>query len=180
MSGAGERQGNTVPASVLHWSTSDVRVWLGELGMQRYSKILCDTHKIDGPALIMLQVPAAGQLGCVAPLAGARPAAAPAPAGGAGRCQAAGLLHQFPQIQHGLPRPEGVSCALRRVALHCPAGEVLPDGAAAARQPQPSLPGLVCCTAIPDCGVSCSPRPGGATRWTCPAARRAAAAGSPA
>merc|ERR1719187_1503564 len=25
--------------------------------MQRYSKILCDTHKIDGPALIMLQEP---------------------------------------------------------------------------------------------------------------------------
>ena len=41
---------------VLKWTTSDVRSWLTELGMARYAKLLCDQHKIDGPALLMLQV----------------------------------------------------------------------------------------------------------------------------
>jgi len=43
------------PDSVLSWSISDVRSWLTDLGMARYTKIICDQHKIDGHALLMLQ-----------------------------------------------------------------------------------------------------------------------------
>ena len=41
--------------SVLAWTIGDVRNWLTELGMARYSKVFCDQHKIDGPALLMIQ-----------------------------------------------------------------------------------------------------------------------------
>jgi len=40
---------------VLDWTIADVRSWLTELGMARYTKIICDHHKIDGPALLMIQ-----------------------------------------------------------------------------------------------------------------------------
>jgi len=43
------------PVPVLNWTIADVRAWLTELGMARYAKIFCDQHKIDGPALLMLQ-----------------------------------------------------------------------------------------------------------------------------
>ena len=42
-------------SSVLTWTTGDVRTWLAELGLARYSKLFCDHHKIDGPALLMIQ-----------------------------------------------------------------------------------------------------------------------------
>ena len=44
------------PVPVLDWTIADVRSWLTELGMARYTKIICDQHKIDGPALLMIQV----------------------------------------------------------------------------------------------------------------------------
>ena len=47
---------NNAPGPVLNWTISDVRAWLTELGMARYAKVFCDQHKIDGPALLMLQV----------------------------------------------------------------------------------------------------------------------------
>ena len=47
---------SNVPGPVLNWTISDVRAWLTELGMARYTKIICDQHKIDGPALLMIQV----------------------------------------------------------------------------------------------------------------------------
>ena len=42
--------------SVLSWTISDVRAWLTELGMARYAKVFCDQHRVDGPALLMIQV----------------------------------------------------------------------------------------------------------------------------
>ena len=42
--------------SVLSWTISDVRAWLTELGMARYAKVICDQHRVDGPALLMIQV----------------------------------------------------------------------------------------------------------------------------
>jgi len=44
-----------MPRPVAEWSTSDVRRWLAGLGLGRYSKQLGDQHRIDGPALLMLQ-----------------------------------------------------------------------------------------------------------------------------
>ena len=41
--------------SVLSWTIGDVRSWLTELGLARYGKVFCDQHKIDGPALLMIQ-----------------------------------------------------------------------------------------------------------------------------
>jgi len=49
------KAGNNGTGSVLAWTTEDVRTWLTELGMARYIKLLCDQHKIDGPALVMIQ-----------------------------------------------------------------------------------------------------------------------------
>ena len=49
MSGSGDR-------SVLTWTISDVRSWLTDQGMARYAKVFCDQHRIDGPALLMIQV----------------------------------------------------------------------------------------------------------------------------
>ena len=43
-------------SSVLSWTISDVRAWLTELGMARYAKVFCDQHRVDGPALLMIQV----------------------------------------------------------------------------------------------------------------------------
>jgi len=43
--------------SVLTWTISDVRAWLTDIGMARYAKIFCDQHRIDGPALLMIQEP---------------------------------------------------------------------------------------------------------------------------
>ena len=40
--------------SVLDWSISDVRVWLTELGMVRYTKLFCDQHRIDGPGRLLI------------------------------------------------------------------------------------------------------------------------------
>jgi len=40
---------------VLSWTIADVRSWLTELGMARYTKIFCDLHKIDGHALLMIE-----------------------------------------------------------------------------------------------------------------------------
>jgi len=48
MSGSGDR-------SVLTWTISDVRSWLTDQGMARYAKVFCDQHRIDGPALLMIQ-----------------------------------------------------------------------------------------------------------------------------
>jgi len=42
-------------SSVLKWTPSDVRNWLVQLGMDRYAKLFCDQHKVDGLALLMLQ-----------------------------------------------------------------------------------------------------------------------------
>ncbi|XP_071953795.1 sphingomyelin synthase-related protein 1-like isoform X1 [Antedon mediterranea] len=36
------------------WTCSDVEQWLIHNGFQQYSKILCDKHKIDGKALLLL------------------------------------------------------------------------------------------------------------------------------
>lgn len=47
--------GMTGAGSVLHWTIGDVRNWLTELGMARYVKVFCEQHKIDGPALLMIQ-----------------------------------------------------------------------------------------------------------------------------
>jgi len=41
--------------NVFGWSTEEVRVWLTEVGLERYAKTLCDQHNIDGAALLMLQ-----------------------------------------------------------------------------------------------------------------------------
>ena len=43
------------PSPVLQWTPSHVRSWLTGLGLAKYSKQLCDQHRIDGPALLMLQ-----------------------------------------------------------------------------------------------------------------------------
>eukprot|EP00092_Neocalanus_flemingeri_P100210 GFUD01127975.1.p1 GENE.GFUD01127975.1~~GFUD01127975.1.p1 ORF type:complete len:471 (-),score=133.53 GFUD01127975.1:170-1582(-) len=43
------------PSPVLTWTTSEVRSWLTQLGMARYARLLCDQHRVDGPALLMLQ-----------------------------------------------------------------------------------------------------------------------------
>jgi len=40
---------------VLSWSINDVKRWLTELGLAKYAKQLCDQHRIDGAALLMLQ-----------------------------------------------------------------------------------------------------------------------------
>jgi len=47
--------GSPPHSPALSWSTSDVRRWLTEVGLAKYAKQLCDHHKIDGPALLMLQ-----------------------------------------------------------------------------------------------------------------------------
>ena len=43
------------PSPVLQWSSGDVKGWLTGLGLGRYAKQLCDQHRVDGPALLMLQ-----------------------------------------------------------------------------------------------------------------------------
>jgi len=43
--------------SVLTWTISDVRAWLTDIGMARYAKTFCDQHRLDGPALLMIQEP---------------------------------------------------------------------------------------------------------------------------
>ena len=43
-------------SSAIKWTPSDVKNWLTQLGMARYAKLLCDQHKVDGLALLMLQV----------------------------------------------------------------------------------------------------------------------------
>jgi hypothetical protein len=37
------------------WGREEVRQWLGKVGLARYAASLCDTHRMDGPALLMLQ-----------------------------------------------------------------------------------------------------------------------------
>lgn len=41
--------------SVMNWGREDVRGWLARIGLARYSGLLCDSHHLDGPALLMLQ-----------------------------------------------------------------------------------------------------------------------------
>ena len=48
--------GDARDRSVLSWTISDVRSWLTEVGMARYTKLFCDHHRIDGAALLMIQV----------------------------------------------------------------------------------------------------------------------------
>lgn len=47
--------GGAATGSALTWTIGDVRIWLTELGLARYTKVFCDQHKIDGPALLMIQ-----------------------------------------------------------------------------------------------------------------------------
>ena len=75
------------PVPVLNWTIPDVRAWLTELGMARYAKIFCDQHKIDGPALLMLQVV---KINATYPTfqftVGTRPETATLTTGSVGRC----------------------------------------------------------------------------------------------
>ena len=91
------------PGPVLDWTIADVRSWLTELGMARYTKIICDQHKIDGPAQLMIQallpnLLLASQL----ILSGARLAATSSAAGGAGRHKTPGVSSQYPKVWHGV------------------------------------------------------------------------------
>ena len=40
--------------NVEDWSTRDVSKWLQRQGYKKYAKILCEDHKIDGKALLLL------------------------------------------------------------------------------------------------------------------------------
>jgi len=44
-----------LPSSVMDWSTTDTKTWLTQVGLAKYTTLLCDTHNIDGPSLLMLQ-----------------------------------------------------------------------------------------------------------------------------
>ena len=46
---------SALAAGVMSWGKEDVRAWLVRIGLERYSETLCDTHNMDGPALLMLQ-----------------------------------------------------------------------------------------------------------------------------
>ena len=43
-----------IKKSVYEWNTGDVATWLGENGLSAYQNLLCEKHKIDGPALMSL------------------------------------------------------------------------------------------------------------------------------
>lgn len=39
---------------VLEWSTEDVGEWLDNRGHSKYVQLLCNVHRIDGKALLLL------------------------------------------------------------------------------------------------------------------------------
>lgn len=41
-------------ASVLDWTVDDVAIWLRGNGHERYIYLLCENHRIDGKALLLL------------------------------------------------------------------------------------------------------------------------------
>jgi hypothetical protein len=43
-----------LPSSPIDWNESHVREWLTEVGFGSYAHVLCDVHKINGTALLML------------------------------------------------------------------------------------------------------------------------------
>ena len=40
--------------SVMQWGQEEVRHWLAEVGLAKYTGLLVDEHQLDGPALLML------------------------------------------------------------------------------------------------------------------------------
>ena len=92
-----------VPGPVLTWSIADVRAWLTELGMARYTKIICDQHKIDGPALLMIQV--SKNIQDMSPYllhSGARLTAASSTTGSVRRYQTSRLSFEFSEVWLGV------------------------------------------------------------------------------
>lgn len=43
-----------LPASATDWNESHVKQWLTQCGFGTYAHLLCDIHKINGTALLML------------------------------------------------------------------------------------------------------------------------------
>jgi hypothetical protein len=41
-------------ASVLDWTVDDVAIWLRGNGHEQYINLLCENHRIDGKALLLL------------------------------------------------------------------------------------------------------------------------------
>ena len=48
------RVANGMPASVVGWTTVHVKEWLIRHDFTMYTHLLCDIHRIDGTALLML------------------------------------------------------------------------------------------------------------------------------
>lgn len=51
----GEHNKNFLPSSPVKWKPAHVREWLNQCGFGNYAHLLCDVHKINGTALLLLQ-----------------------------------------------------------------------------------------------------------------------------